>query len=98
MIRVILPTHLRALARIEGEVHLHIVGPVTQRSVLDELESRYPALRGTIRAHNGGPRRPFMRFFACELDLSHEEPNAPLPESVAAGMEPYLIVGAMAGG
>jgi hypothetical protein len=98
MIRVILPSHLRALARIHGEVHLDVVGPVTQRSVLDELEARYPALRGTIRGHDGGPRRAFMRFFACELDLSHEQPDTPLPETVADGTEPYLIVGAMAGG
>jgi sulfur-carrier protein len=98
MIRVVLPAHLRALARIEGEVRLDVVGPVTQRSVLDELEARYPALRGTIRAHGGGPRRAFMRFFACERDLSHEQPDAPLPGPVADGTEPYLIVGAMAGG
>ena len=98
MIRVILPSHLRALARIDGEVRLDIVGPVTQRSVLDELEGRYPALRGTIRAHGGGPRRAFIRFFACELDLSHEPPDSPLPEPVAGGTEPYLIIGAMAGG
>ncbi len=98
MIRVILPSHLRALARIAGEVQLDVVGPVTQRSVLDELEARYPALRGTIRGHDGGPRRAFMRFFACELDLSHEQPDALLPAPVADGTEPYLIVGAMAGG
>jgi hypothetical protein len=98
MIRVILPSHLRALARIDGEVHLDVAGPVTQRSVLDELEARHPALRGTIRAHDGGQRRAFIRFFACELDLSHEQPDAPLPEPVADGTEPYLIVGAMAGG
>ena len=98
MIRVILPSHLRALARIDGEVHLDVVGPVTQRSVLDELEARYPALRGTIRAHDGGLRRAFMRFFACEEDLSHEQPDTPLPAPVADGTEPYLIVGAMAGG
>jgi sulfur-carrier protein len=98
MIRVILPSHLRALARIDGEVQLDVVGPVTQRSVLDELEARYPALRGTIRAHDGGGRRAFIRFFACELDLSHEQPDSPLPEPVADGTEPYLIVGAMAGG
>jgi sulfur-carrier protein len=98
MIRVVLPSHLRALARIDGEVHLEVVGPVTQRSVLDELEARYPALRGTIRAHDGGRRRAFMRFFACEQDLSHEQPDTPLPEAVADGTEPYLIVGAMAGG
>jgi sulfur-carrier protein len=98
MIRVILPAHLRALARINGEVHLDIAGPVTQRSVLDALEARHPVLRGTIRAHDGGPRRAFMRFFACEEDLSHEQPDAPLPEPVAVGAEPYMIVGAMAGG
>jgi molybdopterin converting factor small subunit len=98
MIRVVLPAHLRALACINGEVHLDIVGPVTQRSVLDELEARYPALRGTIRDHNRGPRRAFIRFFACEVDLSHEQPDAPLPDPVADGTEPYLIVGAMAGG
>jgi len=98
MIRVILPAHLRALARIDGEVRLEVAGPVTQRSVLDALEARYPVLRGTIRAHDGGPRRAFMRFFACERDLSHEQPDAPLPGPVAAGAEPYLIVGAMAGG
>jgi molybdopterin converting factor small subunit len=98
MIRIVLPAHLRALARVNGEVHLDIVGPVTQRSVLDELEARYPALRGTIRDHNRGPRRAFIRFFACELDLSHEQPDTPLPDPVADGTEPYLIVGAMAGG
>jgi len=98
MIRVILPAHLRALARVDGEVRLEVAEPVTQRSVLDALEARYPVLRGTIRGHDGGPRRAFMRFFACELDLSHEQPDAPLPGPVAAGAEPYLIVGAMAGG
>ena len=98
MIRVILPSHLRALARIHGEVPLDVAGQVTQRSVLDELEARYPALRGTIRAHEGGPRRAFMRFFACEQDLSHEQPDTPLPAPVADGTEPYLIVAAMAGG
>ena len=98
MIRVVLPSHLRALARIDGEVRLDVAAPVTQRSVLDELERRYPALRGTIRAHGGGPRRAFMRFFACERDLSHEQPDALLPEPVADGIEPFLIVGAMAGG
>ena len=98
MIRVVLPAHLRSLARTGGEVHLDITGPVTQRSVLDALEARYPMLRGTIRGHDGGPRRAFIRFFACEQDLSHESPDTPLPAAVAAGAEPYLIVGAMAGG
>ena len=98
MIRVVIPAHLRALARIDGQVYLDITGPVTQRSVLDALEARYPMLRGTIRGHDGGPRRAFTRFFACELDLSHDPPDNPLPEAVAAGAEPYLIVGAMAGG
>jgi hypothetical protein len=98
MIRVILPAHLRVLARVHGEVELAIEGKVTQRSVLDALETRYPALRGTIRDHNGGPRRAFIRFFACEQDLSHDPPDDPLPDAVVAGTEPYLIVGAMAGG
>jgi molybdopterin converting factor small subunit len=98
MIRVILPAHLRALARVDGEVELPVAGPVTQRSVLDALEARYPVLRGTIRDHHGGPRRAFVRFFACEQDLSHDPPDEPLPAAVAAGTEPYLIVGAMAGG
>ena len=98
MIRVVLPAHLRSLARIDGEVQLDVTGAVTQRSVLDALEARYPALRGTIRGHDGGPRRAFIRFFACEQDLSHDPPDGPLPDAVAAGAEPYLIVGAMAGG
>jgi sulfur-carrier protein len=98
MIRLVLPSHLRALARIDGEVQLDVASPVTQRAVLDALEGRYPVLRGTIRGHDGGPRRAFIRFFACEQDLSHEPPDAPLPPAVAAGAEPYLIVGAMAGG
>jgi molybdopterin converting factor small subunit len=98
MIRVVLPAHLRALARIDGEVALDVAGPVTQRAVLDALETRYPALRGTIRGHDSGPRRAFIRFFACEQDLSHDRPDTPLPPAVAAGTEPYLIVGAMAGG
>ena len=98
MIRVVLPAHLRTLARIGGEVRLDVAGPVTQRSVLDALEARYPVLRGTIRGHDNGPRRAFIRFFACEQDLSHEPPDALLPGPVAAGAEPYLIVGAMAGG
>jgi hypothetical protein len=98
MIRVVLPSHLRALARIDGEVALDVADPVTQRAVLDALEARYPVLRGTIRGHDGGPRRAFIRFFACEQDLSHDPPDTPLPLPVAAGTEPYLIVGAMAGG
>ena len=98
MIRVVLPAHLRALARADGEVALTVEGAVTQRAVLDALEARYPVLRGTIRGHGGGPRRAFIRFFACEQDLSHESPDVPLPDAVAAGAEPYLIVGAMAGG
>jgi molybdopterin synthase sulfur carrier subunit len=98
MIRVTLPAHLRALARIDGEVQLPVNGPVTQRSVLDALEASYPVLRGTIRDHHNGRRRPFVRFFACEQDLSHEQPDIPLPEAIATGAEPFLIVGAMAGG
>jgi hypothetical protein len=98
MIRVTLPAHLRALARIDGEVQLPVSGPVTQRSVLDALEASYPVLRGTIRDHRNGRRRAFVRFFACEQDLSHEQPDTPLPEAVATGAEPFLIVGAMAGG
>jgi molybdopterin converting factor small subunit len=98
MIRVVLPAHLRALAHVDGEVKLHVEGPVTQRSVLDALEAHYPMLRGTIRDHVTGRRRPFLRFFACEEDLTHEPPDAPLPEAVATGAEPFLIIGAMAGG
>lgn len=98
MIRVVLPSHLKVLAHIDGELELEVAGEVTQRSVLDALEARYPTLRGTIRDHDGGPRRAFIRFFACQQDLSHEPADAPLPEPVAAGTEPYLIVGAMAGG
>jgi hypothetical protein len=98
MIRVVLPAHLRTLTQVNGEVELEVAGQVTQRSVLDALEARYPVLCGTIRDHDGGPRRAFVRFFACEQDLSHEQPDAPLPEAVATGAEPYLIVGAMAGG
>ena len=98
MIRVVLPSHLRTLARINGEVELDVTGPITQCSVLDALEERYPMLRGTIRNHDGGKRRAFIRFFACEQDLSHQPPDTPLPAAVAAGAEPYLIVGAMAGG
>jgi hypothetical protein len=101
MIRVALPAHLRILAKIEGgrsEVDLDVAGPVTQRSVLDALELRYPALRGTLRDHVTQQRRPFVRFFACERDLSHDSPDAPLPEAVAAGTEPFLVIGAIAGG
>jgi len=98
VIRVVLPAHLRTLARIDGEVTLRIEGPATQRSVLDALEARYPMLRGTIRDHGTQQRRPFVRFFACEQDLSHDPPNTPLPDAVATGAEPLLIVGAMAGG
>ena len=98
MIRVVLPTHLRTLARVDGEVKLDVEGKVTQRSVLDALEARYPMLRGTIRDHVTQQRRAFLRFFACEQDLSHESPDAPLPDAVATGVEPFLIVGAMAGG
>jgi molybdopterin synthase sulfur carrier subunit len=98
VIRVVLPTHLRRLARVDGEVTLEVVGPVTQRSVLDALEAAYPALRGTIRDHVRGQRRAFVRFFACEQDLSHQSPDALLPDAVAAGEEPLLIVGALAGG
>lgn len=98
MIRVILPYHLRNLGCITGEVHLSIAGPVTQRSVLDALENRYPMLRGTIRDHETLKRRPFVRFFACMEDLSYEPIDAPLPEAVASGAEPYLVVGAVAGG
>jgi len=98
MIRVILPPHLRGLAGVRGEVELEVEGPATQRSVLDALEARYPMLRGTIREHVTQQRRPFLRFFACEEDLSHEPPDAPLPEAVATGAEPLLIIGAIAGG
>jgi hypothetical protein len=98
MIRVILPTHLRTLARVDGEVELLIEGPATPGSVLDALEARYPMLRGTIRDQVTHKRRAFVRFFACEEDLSHEPVDAPLPEAVATGAEPFLIVGAMAGG
>jgi sulfur-carrier protein len=98
MIRVVLPAHLRTLARVDGEVTLTVEGPVTQRSVLDALETRYPMLRGTIRDHVTLKRRAFVRFFACEQDLSHESPDSPLPDAVVTGAEPFLIVGAMAGG
>lgn len=98
MIRVALPAHLRTLARVDGEVELDIPGTVTQRSVLDALETRYPALRGTIRDHVTLKRRPFIRFFACEQDLSLEPPDAALPEAVASGKESFFIIGAIAGG
>lgn len=98
MIRIELPSHLRKLARVAGDVELQVEGPATLGSVLDALEARYPMLRGTIRDHVTKRRRPFMRFFACEADLSHEPPDVPLPEAVALGKEPLLIVGAMAGG
>ena len=98
MIRVVLPAHLRALARVEGEVALQVAGLVTQRSVLDALEDRFPVLRGTIRDHATHQRRAFVRLFACEQDLSHEAPDTPLPHAVATGAQPYLVVGAMAGG
>ncbi|MGA8215361.1 MAG: MoaD/ThiS family protein [Candidatus Sulfotelmatobacter sp.] len=98
MIRVILPQHLRILAQAGSEATLEVKGQVTQRSVLDALEARYPMLRGTIRDHVTQQRRPFLRFFACEEDLSHESPDAPLPDAVASGREPLLIIGAIAGG
>jgi molybdopterin synthase sulfur carrier subunit len=98
MIRVILPAHLRTLARVDGEVKLDIEGQVTQRSVLDALEARYPMLRGTIRDHVTQQRRAFVRFFACQEDLSHELPDTPLPDSVVSGAEPFFIIGAIAGG
>ena len=98
MIRVILPQHLRTLAQVGSELQIEIDGPVTQRSVLDALEARYPMLRGTIRDQVTEQRRPFLRFFACEEDLSHEPPDAPLPDAVASGAEPLVILGAIAGG
>ena len=98
MIRIVLPQHLRTLARVEGEVTVNVDGAVTQRSVLDALEARYPALCGTMRDHVTQKRRPFIRFFACAEDLSHESPDTPLPEPVAKGAEPFLVIGAIAGG
>jgi hypothetical protein len=98
MIRVLLPTNLRTLAHADREVRLDVDGPATQRSVLDALEARYPMLRGTMRDQATHKRRPFIRFFACQQDLSHASPDAPLPEAVASGAEPFLVVGAMAGG
>jgi hypothetical protein len=98
MIRVVLPYHLRTLAHADREVTLEVEGEVTQRSVLDALEARYPMLRGTIRDHDTLHRRPFLRFFACEEDLSHEPPDAPLPDAVVSGKEPFIVIGAIAGG
>ena len=98
MIRVVLPHHLRTLAHVGSEVELEVVPPVTQKSVLDALEARYPMLRGAIRDHVTLQRRAFLRFFACEEDLTHEPPDAPLPEAVASGREPFLVIGAIAGG
>jgi len=98
MIRIVLPYHLRTLARIDGEVQLEVAGPATQRSLLDALEARFPMLRGTIRDHATQKRRPMLRFFACQEDLSLESPDALLPEAVASGAEPFWIVGAVAGG
>jgi len=99
MIKVVLPAHLRTLAQLDrGEVELEVQGPVTQRSILDALEARYPMLKGTIRDHVTQQRRAFVRFFACAEDLSHESPDAPVPEAVASGAEPFLVVGAIAGG
>ena len=98
MIRVVLPAHLRKLARVDREVELDVAGPVTQRAILDALEARYPMLRGTIRDQVTQKRRAFVRFFACEEDLSHQAPDAPLPEAVATGTAPFMIIGAIAGG
>ncbi len=98
MIRVMLPPHLRTLAQLHGDVELDVSGTITQRSLLDALEARYPMLRGTIRDHVTQQRRPFLRFFACEQDLSHESPDAPLPAAVASGKEPFIVIGAIAGG
>jgi hypothetical protein len=98
MIRVVLPAHLRTLARVDGEVTVEVEGPVTTRSVLDALEARYPVLRGTIRDHSTQERRPFLRFFACQEDFSLEPPDTPLPDAVAKATEPFLVIGALAGG
>lgn len=98
MIRVVLPAHLRTLARVEGEIQLDMALPITQQTILDALEAQFPMLRGTIRDQDTTKRRPFIRFFACAQDLSHENPDTPLPKTVATGVEPFLIVGAMAGG
>jgi hypothetical protein len=98
MIRVVLPQHLRTLARVDGEVALDVPGEVTQRSILNALEARYPMLRGTVRDHTTQRRRPLVRFFACEQDVTHDEPDDPLPDAIASGAEPFFIVGAIAGG
>ena len=98
MIQVVLPAHLRTLAHVDGDIEIEVEGPVTQRSILDALEAQYPMLRGTIRDHITGQRRPFLRFFACGEDWSHESADAPLPEAVASGTEPFYIIGAIAGG
>ena len=98
MIRVVLPTHLKTLAKVNGEVQLDVKGPVTQSSILDALEAHYPMLRGTMRDQITHKRRPFVRFFACQQDLSHEAPETPLPDAIASGAEPFLVIGAMAGG
>ena len=98
MIRVVLPPHLRTLAHVESEVRLEVTGPVTLRAVLDELENRYPMLRGTIRDHGTLQRRPFLRYFACEQDLSHDPPDTILPDAIASGAEPFIVLGAIAGG
>ena len=98
MIRVVLPQHLRTLARVNGEVEIHVVGPTTQGSVLDALEAQYPVLCGTIRDHITKKRRPFIRFYACSEDLSNDRPDSPLPDAVVTGAEPFLVIGAMAGG
>lgn len=98
MVRVILPTHLRNLAHVGAEVSLDVRGPITQRSILDALEAKYPMLQGTIRDHGTLQRRAFLRFFACEQDLSHDPPDAPLPDEVSSGTEPFIVIGAIAGG
>ena len=98
MIRVVIPPHLRTLAHVDGEVQLDVQGPVTIRSILDALEAKYPVLRGTIRDHGTLQRRAFLRFFACEQDLSHDSPDAPLPDAITSGKEPFIVLGAIAGG
>ena len=97
-VRVVLPAHLRSMAKVQGEIRVDVAGAVTQRSVLDAVEAEFPMLLGTIRDRDTAKRRPFVRFYACEEDLSHEEPDAPLPDRVAQGDEPFLVIGAMAGG